>query len=488
MNFKKIVPTTLSLVLLGSTLAACTGGESGDSTTERTLRIATMDGDDGSWFRQQFTEIFEYAHKNIKLEFIQVIDNETLDGPRKEGVEPPDPLIKMKELMQGPTPPDVVMFDLSQMRELINENLLKPLDASISKDKFDMSGILPAITEGLKAASGDGKLYALAPLFTSSALIYNKKLFTDAGVEFPTDDMTWDQMFDLARRLKGGEGEDQKFGFNFYSNSFSDIFDSMNMYLSPLEIDFFDETGDTMLVDSDQLEAAWTKLIGLSKEKVIPSMDMMNEGGMMHRNNSPFDYDDFMSGRLAMTIMNYGELARIDNANKNAANYEGYTPIEYDVVTIPSHPENPGVAEGFRMAGMMGINSKAGNEADAWRFLKFINGEDWARAKSNNNYQLVSHKKYIKEPAGGLNMEAFFKIKPLSGRESNIYMKYRNKPNVMQAYMMGRGEFQQALSGQKSVRDALKSWKEQGDQMLKNGVQTDGGGVGFGNAIAVPMG
>lgn len=491
MNMKKWIPAALSTALVATALAACTDGDSADSDTERVLRIAstTLGGDDGSWFRQQFTEIFEYAHKNIKLEFVPVVDESIMYGPVKEGEERPDPLVKLKEVMQGPNPPDVVMVDLPQMKELISENLLKPLDPLIAKDKFDTSGILPSVMEGLSSVSGDGKLYALAPLFSSSAIVYNKKIFMDAGVEFPSDEMTWDQLFDLARRVSGGEGENQKWGFNFQSQGYSDIFESSFMYTAPLGLEYFSEDKKSLAVDSEQWEAVWTKLIQLSKDKVMPSLDPNDPSTQMRfRGNgqNPFSYDDFMSGRLAMTIMNYGQLSQIDNANKNAANLTGYTPIEYDVAALPTHPENPGVAAGLTLYGIMGINSKAGNEADAWRFLKFINGEDWARAKSNNNYQLVSHKKYIKQPANNLNMEAFFKNKPLTEGQTEMYWIYQQRnPNLIQAYTLGRQELMSAIRGEKSVKEALAAWKTQGDQLLSQPVNSGGSG---GAAIAVPAG
>ena len=71
--------------------------------------------------------------------------------------------------------------------------------------------------DGMKNAGG-GKLYALAPTFSSSALIYNKKMFQDAGVDFPKDGMTWDETFDLSKRLAKGEGESRINGFSFKHN------------------------------------------------------------------------------------------------------------------------------------------------------------------------------------------------------------------------------------------------------------------------------
>jgi len=470
---KKMIPLLLTSAMLLPTLAACNSNKAKEPEGERTLRVATTMGygDDGEYFRDQFTEIFEYANPNIKIEFVQTFEDKYRYGGRpKEGEKMPDPFEKLKESMQGANPPDVVMFDLSQMPQLLGENLLAPLDPLISKDKFDTADIVPAVIDGIKAASTDGKLYGLAPLFSSSALVYNKKMFDEAGVPYPTDGMTWDQMFDLARRVTKGEGEKKVYGFNFYSQSHGDLFSMSHAYTVPLKLRVWDEKGEKMLVDDDNWEKAWKTLIQLQNDKIAPNPEDMNNPEARMRfqggEDNPFGYNDFMSGRLAMTLMHYGELNQIDNANKNAENFKNYTKVDYDVVTMPSHPENPGVVANIGINGLMGINAKAGNADDAWRFIKFINSEDWARSKAKNNYQLVSRKKYIKQREG-INVQAFYNVKPMTENFQENYKIYQEKPNIYRVQDIGRQEFMQAAQGQKTVRDALKSWQTQGDALLQ---------------------
>jgi multiple sugar transport system substrate-binding protein len=82
-----------------------------------------------------------------------------------------------------------IKFD-EQMSLLLEKNLLAPLDSKIAEDKFDTTDYVPVVYEGIKDLSPDGKIYALAPQFNSSALVYNKKMFADAGIEPPTDNIT----------------------------------------------------------------------------------------------------------------------------------------------------------------------------------------------------------------------------------------------------------------------------------------------------------
>lgn len=464
---KKAGLIVLSMLVSANVLSACTKTKADDTKTERTLRIATsMYGGENDYLRQQYTDSFELLNPNIKIEFVQTMENYQYKQ-LAPGEKMPDPYEKLKEAMQGDNPPDLVLVDYAHLPDMINNNLLAQLDPMIKKDKFDTTGLVSGVIDGLKKA-GEGKLYALAPNFYSSALIYNKKMFTDAGVDFPKDDMTWDQMFDLARRVSKGEGDSRKYGFSFSSYQGGDIFYSMQNYWSPLQLTMFDDKAEKMTVDSPQWENVWKTMIQLQTEKTLPpAPDMNNQKAMMRSSSgdNPFAYDDFLSGRVAMTIMNFSQLSQITNANKNAANYKGFTPIEWDVVTIPSHPEYKGVVTGFSMNGIMAINAKAGNSGDAWKLIKFTNSEDWAKIKSHSSNILVSHKKYIKPKEGDYNIAAFYNIIPVPPTDMNTL--YRIKPNLFQVQNLGRTEFMNALQGTKGVKEALKSWQTQGDSLLQ---------------------
>lgn len=490
---KKWVATALTLSLVAPTVVACTKSESQSKDTERVLRVAVTNdyGDEGDYFRQQFTEIFEYANQNIKIEFVPVVNDASMRyGYRQQQKEEktPEPIVKLKEVMQGDNPPDIVMVELNELQELITDNLLQPLDPMITKDKFDTTDIAPIVMEGLKSVSPDGKLYAMSPTFSSSALVYNKKIFDEAGVPYPEDNMTWDQIFDLAGRVANKESSKRIFGFSFTSYSYPDFMNNMSIYTAPLGLSMFDKETEKLTVDSDQWEKVWTTLSRLEKEKIIPSqLDFNDEEFMKSRNSNeenPFGGDDFLSGRTAMALMSYGELSRIDNVNKNADSFKNFTAVDYNVVTAPSHPEHPGVVANVSMNGIMGINAKAGNTNDAWAFLKFINGKDWARAKANNNYQLLSRKSYIKQREGSdLNMDAFLSVKPAIESSMEMYKLYRKYPRIWSLYDLGQNEFMQALQGNKSIRDALKAWQTEGDSMMQQMKDNPDGPLNMSGAV-----
>ncbi|WP_248926554.1 ABC transporter substrate-binding protein [Paenibacillus hamazuiensis] len=490
----RAVPLTIAVSMMVPLLAACSKGQGNtDTKTERVLRIATSMGfGDDDYFRQQFTEVFEFANPNIKIEMVQTMDDKYRYGYGRmaPGEKMPDPLEQLKKAMEGDNPPDVVMVNYEQLNDLVSSNLLTQLDPKIAQDKFDVSDYVPAVIDGIKK-QGDGKLYALSPTFYSSALIYNKKMFDEAGVPYPKDGMTWDETFDLARRVAKGEGDNRKYGFAFSPYSGGDLFYSMDIYTAPLQLRVFDDKGEKMTVDSDQWEKVWKTMVQLNNEKIMPPVQdprQMKER-MMSTNPedfNPFQHDDFLSSRVAMTIIGYGQIDQIVNANKSAANIKGFTPIDWNVVSLPTHQEAPGVGGYIGMNGIMGINAKAQNPDDAWKFIKFINGEDWARLKSKSNQQLVSRKKYLK-PKDGLdfNIEAFAKLAPANRQDD--YKIYREKQNIYQVRDIGRNVFQEVLQGKTGARDALKKWQSQGDAALQQLKDNPNAQIDMGAATAVPI-
>lgn len=456
----------LSLALLVPLFAACGQKQAGADNKEQVLRVAIGSYYDEQSFRQQFTELFQFANPHITLEVIPTMDESRYWGyynPSQEQERPKEPFEILMEMMVSDNPPDVVMFDYNQLPKLVNENMLTQLDPLITKDKFDTDGIVPTVIDGIKRV-GDGKLYALAPFFYSSAMIYNKGMFDEVGVNYPHDGMTWDELFDLALRMTQPEGDNPRYGFSF-NTSYSNLYYGMQQYSAPLQLKMFNDDITKLTVDTDQWEKVWSAIYRLSELKIVPPVPDYSRAMPMERNH-PFSYDDFLSGRLAMGIISSSQLDQIINANKYADRYEGYTPISWDIVTVPSHPDTPNVGGDVYMNGVMGINTKAQNPDAAWKFIKFVNGDDWAKLKSSSgSYQMVSRKNHIKAQDGlEFNIEAFFKNIPAPMENTNIY---REVPGIYLVTNIGNEVFEKLAQGELTVREALAEWQTRGDAKLQ---------------------
>lgn len=361
---------------------------------------------------------------------------------------------------------------------------MQPLDAKIQEDDFNTEGFSEMVMEGLREL-GNGTLYGLAPTFSSSALIYNIDLFTEAGVTMPYDGMTWEEVFDLASRfVNHGTEDDPVFGFTFNNQMYTDLFYDLNIYTQPLGLQMFDENVERMMVNSPQWEQVWTNLQRLYGEKIIPTNDdwrKMRENRDPSLPYSPFDYDPFLSGHVAMTTIHHNGLDQIISANRNADQIEGFDPINWDVVSLPYHPEYPNVGGNVTMDPVIAINANAANPDDAWEFIKFVNGEEWAKLKSKSSYSLLSRVEY-NEPRSGANynIEAFFKTKPATTETMFDYEIYYKYPDMWQLQRIGENKFEMVINGELSVKEALAQWENEGNQILQQMKENSDSSIGTG--------
>lgn len=473
---RKAICVTLVLTMIIPMLAACSNKDTKNGEEERVLRIGILYGGyDDSYFRQQFTDVYEMTHQNVRIDIVPAIDqsqmqydSQNTDGTYKE----PDRMEALKKLMTGDNPVDIVVTDTSNFRTLARDGMLMQLDTKMQAENFDTSDFVPAVYDGLKNM-GDGNLYGLTPTFSSSALVYNKKMFTEKGVPFPEDNMTWDEIFNLARQVKSGEGEDQKYGFSFERYQGNNLFYSMmGSYITPLNLRIIDDKGEKMTVNGAAWEKAWESMKQLAKEKIVPTGN--NEEMMLRAASGeagPFDYDLFLSGKVAMTLTDFGYLNNdLYNAMRNATKIKNFTPFEWDVVTVPSHAEAMGISGTVGLYNIFAINNKAANPDDAWDFVKYINSPEWAKIRSRSSYEMVSRKSYIKPKEDqDYNIAAFYNVKPVVPTNSNQNDIYTLVTNYWQIQDAGYTLFQEFIEDKKTAKEALAEWEKKGNELILQG-------------------
>lgn len=87
----------------------------------------------------------------------------------------------------------------SDYAQIYMENdVLLDLTSYIEKDGVDLGVYYPDITAIYQS---DGKTYALPKDHDTIALLYNKALFDEAGVDYPTDDWTYEDMYEAAKTI-----------------------------------------------------------------------------------------------------------------------------------------------------------------------------------------------------------------------------------------------------------------------------------------------
>ena len=94
--------------------------------------------------------------------------------------------------------------DYSQI--YMENDILLDLTDYIAKDGVDMSIYYPDIAAIYTRS--DGKIFALPKDHDTIALLYNKALFDEAGVAYPTDEWSYQDMYEAAKAITEGTAAD----------------------------------------------------------------------------------------------------------------------------------------------------------------------------------------------------------------------------------------------------------------------------------------
>jgi multiple sugar transport system substrate-binding protein len=110
----------------------------------------------------------------------------------------------------GGTLPDVFWMHSDYAQMYMENDILLDLSGYIEKDGVDMSIYYPDIAAIYTRA--DGKIFALPKDHDTIALLYNKALFDQAGVEYPTNEWTYEDMYEAAKKITEATPDDT-YGF-----------------------------------------------------------------------------------------------------------------------------------------------------------------------------------------------------------------------------------------------------------------------------------
>jgi multiple sugar transport system substrate-binding protein len=146
------------------------------------------------------TDTYKNSHPNVDVEWINIV------GGGNYGRD------KLQTMIAGGDAPDLMMLNTGQFEQLASRGALKPLNDIITKEKFDMGLYWPQAIGGI---TYKGKIYGLPRDMSNVILYYNKDLFDKAGVAYPTNNWTWNDLLAAAKKLtidKNGDGKIDQWG------------------------------------------------------------------------------------------------------------------------------------------------------------------------------------------------------------------------------------------------------------------------------------
>lgn len=373
---KQMLSIALAAAMAGS-LTACggsgnettTAAESGETQAEGTtaqaeaaettkaaegqtvLKWAMWDKDLTGYYKP-LIEGYEAAHPDVTIELVDLgsSDYSTVLTTQLTGSGADFDVVSVK--------------DVPGYTTLVNKGVLEALDSYIEKDGVDLS-VYKGLTDQVQV---DGKLYELPFKSDFWVLFYNKDVFDNAGVDYPTNDMTFEQYDELARKLTVTEPGSEVYGAHYHTwrstvqmfatlDGEHTILDGNYDFLKPYYETILDEQENGVCQDYATLKTSNLHYSGAFSQGNI---GMMNMGTWF----------------ISTLIDKVGSGEYADCANWGIATY----------------PHAEGVEPGATAAQItsLAIPTSSPNKDAAWDFMKFVCGEEGAQIlASTGNFPAV---------------------------------------------------------------------------------------------------
>ncbi|GLI09700.1 hypothetical protein YDYSG_57320 [Paenibacillus tyrfis] len=437
----------LLLPLLAGTLAWSAAGcndAPAAAPPERTkLKVAyfnqeAFDSEYGDYFTAKFPE--------LEVEVVAT------DDTMARGKNPQKEMDKLLDEQK----PDLIITRSGEYQQLAAAGELYELDSLIKRDKFDIENMHPAVIDYLRTKGG-GKLYGLAPRFSTSVLYYNKGLFDEYKAPYPKDGMTWDELFELAGRFRGAKnGKDPIYGLHQpFMNSRFGMIRSVGRNEGLRETD---DEGRTVMIDTEAWQKVFSQMTEAWKNGDMPMIGGKdNQGG---RDKEAVDSTDlFSQGRAAMTISGPSQIRRLQESGSK---------IDWQIVQPPSLDGSSSWQQDVYLHPIFAIGAGSGQADKVWKIVRYFNSAEAAKIETKTSISpLMLTRLGFVNTVDGRSMEPFYQVKYDDTLGSGIEMKPNTPGRFYWEFDKKADEqLEWIMTGKSTVRQALQQLQKEGQQVL----------------------
>lgn len=251
----------------------------------------------------------------------------------------------------------VTVKDVPGYATLVSKGVLEDLTGRISTDAVDLS-VYNGITDQLTSA--DGKLYELPFRDDIWVLFYNKDLFDDAGVDYPTNDMTVDEWDELARKVaKTGFGDDVTYGTHYHT------------WRSAVQLFGVLDGKSTILDGNYDWAKPYYEMVKKQEEDGICRTYVDTNASSLHYSAA------FSEGNVATMNMGTWYIATLIS-ELESGEYDSELCGNWGIVKYP-HPEGVTAGTTIGQITSLAIPTSSDQKDAAWDFIKFVCGEEGAK-------------------------------------------------------------------------------------------------------------
>jgi multiple sugar transport system substrate-binding protein len=255
---------------------------------------------------------------------------------------------KLKTLLSAGTPPDVFAMDAPLYLDYQSRGVLLNLQPYLDKNPDMLKGVYPQTLEAYKTADG---MYGLPRDFQTIVLFYNKDMFDEAKVAYPSGDWTYDDLRTASKSLTkiGSDGKVTQFGF------YSDLWDMELIWSEAIWAyggDIINADHTKTLIGEPQAREAW---------QLFHEMMFVDKSWPDSTTAGEYGGDPFLAGVAAMTTIGHWAVPGYAEAG-----------FKWDVAPMPKGPA--GQTTSVNSAGFV-VGKASKNPDAAFEFLKYVLSE-----------------------------------------------------------------------------------------------------------------
>lgn len=341
------------------------------------------------------------------------------------------------QLSGGDDSIDVVAIkDIPGYNNHVKANLLTDLSPYIAADGIDLAqygGITDQITV-------NGKLFALPFRSDFWVIFYNKALFDAAGVEYPDNDMTFEEYDALARRMTSGTGSNKVYGAHYHT------------WRSAVQLFGILDGQHTAIADNYEFEKPYYEMVlAQQRDGIVMDYGSLKTSGTHYTGV-------FYNNQVAMMNMGSWFISSLIGAINSGESQA----TEWGIVKYP-HAE--GVEPGSTLATITSLGISAGSKKQeaAWDFVKYVSSAECAEViAATGTFPAVTNDAVVEiikatpgfpqdaNSAEALNVSHGYLEMPLNDKAAEIEVVLNQNHDAIMTYSISLDEGLQRMAEQVS--------------------------------------
>lgn len=437
MEFKKVSALALAGMMTLS-LGACGGG--GDSTSSTGASAETEDSASGeSTGSGDVTLTVGLWDSNQQPGLEEIMADFTAETGIKTEVQ----LVTWAEYWtmlsaaaQGGSLPDVFWMHANESVRYMSNGILLDLTEQIAASEKIHTENYPADIWDLY--TWEDKNYAVPKDVDTIALLYDKKLFDAAGVDYPTNQWTWEDLCDAAIEIHEATGA---YGYAMSSGDFQSGY--ANWIYSY----------DGYMLDQDAMKS------GFDTAETIEAMELLDS--LLKSGAMPTQ--EVMSENEASVLIENGQLAMTSQGSWMLAEYKAneYTAANCDFVELPMSSKT-----GKRASIYNGLGWAASAETEypkeAWQLIEYLGSEE---AQTKQAELGVTMSAFIGTSDAWVNAAPDFNLQAYLNMWDNMYIFPHSKNTITWTDAIGE-TFKQVWMGEITMEEGCLQAAEDMNEVL----------------------